>query len=40
MIEKEIKECYDATKTQRDDPYYRGLNDAYLHLLRVLGNEL
>ena len=36
-LKKEIKECYNSTKSHRDDPYYRRLNDAYLHLLRFLG---
>ena len=39
IITKEIQECYDGTKDSRDNPYYRGCNDAYVHLIRFLKRE-
>ena len=41
-IKKEIQECYNATKdyqNSKNPNYYRGLHDAYAHLLRVIDNK-
>lgn len=40
-IEKEIEECYNATKNwehqTHNKQYYRGVHHAYLHLMRLMG---
>ena len=44
-ISKEIERCFQATvdseeKSTYNKEYYRGLHDAYIHLMRSLGHNI
>lgn len=39
IIIKKIQEGYDGIKSSRNNPYYRGCNDVYIHPLRVIERD-